>query len=607
MSTSPSWKLCVATCLAMVLLSLIPQLHLWLVRGRDWNGAYVSPQGDELLYSAYINALIDGRTRKNDPFGGKDSSASAPLPESIFSIQFVPAYAIALPARTFGVSASTAFIVLVAAAALFAGLSVFWLLNYVTGDHQLAAAGTLFVLCLGCVVGRYGFFGTFLDIGVAAFPFLRRYQPAAAFPLFFVFQLLVWRALTSERKRGARVSAVLAGLTLAVLIFSHLYLWTATAAWLACIGVLWLYSRPSDRSQAAAVLTTIGVIAAIALVPYAYLVSLRAATLDQQQILISTHSADLLRIYEILGAAILVALVIGIWRRRIELTEPRVVYAASLALLPFVVFNQQILTGKTMQVFHFEIAVVNYSTLVGLLITLTLFCKRLPRRLLLWTAGLSFAWGVFLVGLPARLVFVPLALANDQRIPVLLRLKELSQQDGTAADLRTKGQTSALVFSPSVALIALLPTWTSQGTLIDVTGVDCRGVTPEERKKLFYMHLYYSKADTEALRQALNGIPDRSHDELSSVRTVIFGYERTSPALISQFEPIQEDEIEREVEAYQTYANSFSREEALKRPITYAVVPTDSNFDFANLDRWYERDAGERVEDYTLYRLKLRN
>ena len=158
----------------MVLLSLIPQFHLWLVRGRDWNGAYVSPQGDEPLYSAYINALIEGRTRKNDPFGGQDSSSSVNLPESIFSIQFVPAYAIALPARTFGASASTAFIVLIAAAALLASLSVFWLLNYVAGDHRLAAAGTLFVLCLGCVVGRYGLFGTFLDVGIPSLPFLRR-------------------------------------------------------------------------------------------------------------------------------------------------------------------------------------------------------------------------------------------------------------------------------------------------------------------------------------------------------------------------------------------------------------------------------------------------
>jgi hypothetical protein len=367
MSTSLSylagWKLCALTCLAMVLLSLLPQIHLWIVRGREWNGAYVSPQGDELLYSAYINALIEGRTRRNDPFGARDSSLSAPLPESIFSIQSVPAYAVALPARTFGVSASTAFIVLIAVAALLASLSVFWLLNYVTGDPRLASAGTLFVLCLGCVVGRFGVFGTFLDIGVAAFPFLRRYQPAAVFPLFFVFQVLVWRALTTERKRGSQVSAALAGLSLAVLIFSHLYLWTASAAWLACLGALWLYFRSSDRRKTSAVLITVGAIPAIALMPYAHLVSHRAATLDQQQIMISTHSPDLLRVHELLGAAVLLALIIGMLRNRIEPNNPVVIYATSLALLPFIVFNQQVLTGRTMQVFHFEVGVVNYSTL----------------------------------------------------------------------------------------------------------------------------------------------------------------------------------------------------------------------------------------------------
>ncbi len=589
----------------MVLLSLIPQIHLWIVRGRDSNGAYVSPHVDEPLYSAYINALIDGRARRNDPFGGRDNSPSAPLPESGFSIQLVPAYAIAFPARAIGVSAATAFIVLNAAAALFASLSVFWLINCVAGDSRLAAAGTLFVLCLGCIVGRYGVFGTFLDIGIAAFPFLRRYQPAAAFPLFFVFQLLIWHALTRERKRGARICAILAGLTLATLVFSYLYLWTAAAAWLGSFGALWLYFRPSDRGTTSALLTTAGAITVMALVPYAYLVSHRAVALDEQLTLISTHSPNLFRIHEVLGAAILVALVIGVWRSTIQRTEPRFIFAVSLALLPFIVFNQQILTGRTMQAFHFEIFVVNYSTMVGLLITLALLWKPVPHRLLIWMGTLSFVFGVIVVGLPARLVFVPQAIANDRSIPVLLRLRELSRQDGTVADLRTKGQASTLVFSPSVTLITQLPTWTSQGTLLDMGGVDFGSVTREQRKQFLYMHLYYSKTDTEDLRQALKGARDRSRDELSSVRTVIFGYERTSPALTPQFKPIQEDEIEREVQAYQAYANSFSRAEALKRPITYAVVPTEGNFNLANLDRWYERDAGERVGAYTLYRLKL--
>ncbi len=590
----------------MVLLSLIPQIHLWIVRGRDWNGAYIGAFVDEPYYSGYINALIDGRPRKNDPFGGKDNSASAPLPESIFSIQFIPAYVVALPARTLGVSASTAFIVLIAAAALFASLSVFWLLNCIAGDDRLAAVGTLFVLCLGGALGSYGFFGTSIDITIPVLPFLRRYEPAVAFPLFFVFQVLVWRTLMNRTKRAVLVSSLVAALVFAVLIFSYLYLWTAAAAWLACIGVLWLYLRTDERRKTLALLSTLGGIAVVALVPYLYLLSHRAATLDEQQILISTHRPDLLRVHEILGAAILVVLVIGILRRRIERAESRVIYAASLALLPFVVFNQQVLTGKSMQAFHFETYVVNYSTAVGLLITITVFCKPVSRRLLIWMATLSVLWGLIAVVLVPQLISFPLAVADDQRTPVLLRLKELSRQDGTLADLRTKGQTSSLVFSPSVALIKLLPTWTSQGTLLDITGGDCGSVTREEQKKFFYMHLYYSRAEVEDLRKALSGTLDRFHDELSSVRNIVFGHARIFPQLNFQFQPIQPDEIEREVQAYQAYANSFSREDAVKRPIDYAIIPVAGNFDFSNLDRWYERDAGERVGDYTLFRLKLR-
>jgi len=221
--------------------------------------------------------------------------------------------------------------------------------------------------------------------------------------------------------------------------------------------------------------------------------------------------------------------------------------------------------------------------------------------------GLSISWGVIAVGLPSRIAFVPMAIENDQRIPVLLRLKELAKEDGTVSDLRTKGQASTLVFSPSVALIALLPTWTSQGTLLDVTGVDSGNMTREERKEFFYMHLYYSNAETEALRKVLNGTPDKSHDELSSARSVIFGHDRIYPALNSQFQPLRQDEIEREIQTYQTYVNTFSREEVIKRAIAYAVVPADVNFDFIRLDHWYERDAGEPVGAYTLYRLKLRD
>jgi hypothetical protein len=599
------WKLCALISLALVLLSLIPQIQLWITRGREWNGAYVATQGDELLYSAYINSLMDGRSRKNDPFGGRDSVSGSPLPESTFSIQFIPSYAIASVARALGMSASSAFIVLISVAAFLAGVSVFWLIDTVTEDHRTAATGTLFVLCLGWVVGRYGIFNTFFDIGIPALHFLRRYQPSAAFPLFFVFQWLVWRALHNETTRVRRVTSILAGLTLAVLIFSYLFLWTGALAWLTCIGTLWLCLRPSERRKTITTLTTIVLITISALLPYFYLISHRAATLDEQQTLISIHRPDLLRVHEILSAIILLLLMMGIRRHKIELADSRVLYAAALALLPFVVFNQQILTGKAMQSFHFEIFVVNYSTLISLFITVTLLWRPVSRRFLILTSAISLAVGLIVVLVPLRLVFLPLAIADDQRIPVLLRLKQLSEQDSTLAELHRQGHASTLVFSPTFALMRVLPTWTSQGTLLDLGGVDFGTTTREQRKQFFYMHLYYSKVEADALGKALKNT--QSYPAMdSSARSLVFGHERITPALNFDFNPIRSIEIDAEVQVYQSYSNSFSREEALKRPIAYAVIPNEGSFDFTNLDRWYERDAGERVGDYVLYRLRLR-
>jgi hypothetical protein len=591
----------------MLVLSLIPQIHLWLVRGREWNGAYVTLQGDEPLYSAYINALIDGRDRRNAPFTARDHTVSSPLGESTFSIQFIPSYTLWFFAKLLGVSASSVFIILIATAALFAGLTVFWLINSVVGDARIAAAGTLFVLCLGGLAGGHGLMGLLLktDLSIPSLPFLRRYQPALAFPLFFVFLTLVWRALNSEERR-ARVLAVLSGLTMAILIFSYFYLWTAAAAWLVCIGLLWLFFRSQDRWKTLSVISvTIGIMG-VALAPYAYLVSKRPATLDEQQTLASTHLPDLLRISEILGALILVTLFLSILRKKVQLSEPRTILVVSLALLPFAVFNHQILTGRTMQPYHYEAFVSNYTVLVSAVVLLAVLRKVVSDRLLVWIAVLSFSWGLVEVGLPSRLNTVPAAVINDQVVPMFLRLKQLSNEDGTLEGLRAEGRASTIVFSPQLVVTELQPTWTSQGTLLDKGGLDFGSLTREVRKEFFYMHLYYAKADIESLRKALHGIPDDPTMNYYA-RSVIFGHDRVVPALSDHFKPIQPEEIEHEISVYQDYANSFSREHVLKRPVTYTITPADPAFDFSNIDRWYERDAGERVGAYVLHRLKVRS
>ncbi len=601
---SGNFKLGAMTASAVVLLSLVPQIHFWFVRGADWQGAYAVLQGDEFLYSAYVNALIDGRPRRNDPFAGRDSTPESPLPESTFSIQFIPAFAIAWLARAFHVSASSAFIALLAIAGLLASLSLHCLLASVTGDGKVAAVGVMFVLCLGALAGEQGIAGLVLKPGVVflGLPFLRRYQPAADLPLFFVFCALVWQALDPENKRRAWLYSTLAGLSLAVLIFSYLYLWTAAAAWLICLALLWLYLRPQgERQRALGLFLMPAIVATFALIPFAYLISQRASSLDEAQTLVLTHRPDPFRAPEIIGLVLLVLLVMAVRRGKAKRSDARVIFAASFALLPLVLFNQQVLTGRSMQPYHFESFVVNYAVLIGVVIVTMLFHQTIKRRSLLSIAVLCFLWGAIEVTMPL-LANYRSDVAADQMVPVLRRLQELSKEDGTLSSLREQGRAN-LVFSPERDVMGLLPTWAPQGTLLGMGALDFGSASQQERKELLYMYLYYSGADAGRLRELLN---ETSGDTFMNhyARIAIFGHERVVPMLSFHFESIRPEEIEEEVKAYQAYVDSFTREKVLLHQLTYVVTKGES--DLSHVDLWYERDAGERIGDYSLYRVKLR-
>jgi hypothetical protein len=609
MSVRPSspagWKWCALVSAAMVLLSLAPQVHLWLVRGSEWRGAYASVQGDEFLYSAYINALIDGRPRLNDPFAGRDSTAISPLPESPFSIQFIPPLIIASLARVGGASAASTFIVLIGVAALGASLSVAWLLACVTGDRELAAAGVFVVLCFGAVAAGQGLIGILLkrDVIFLGLPFVRRYQPAAVFPLFFVFCALLWLALTSRNRWPARLHSALAGVVLAVLVFSYLFLWTAAAAWLSCLALLWLYLRPrSEKWPSIELFIITAAITICALLPYAYLVSHRATSLDAAQTLTFTHRPDLFRIPEVIGVLILIALFTALRKKQIERSEPRVIFAASFAFLPLILFNQQLLTGRSVQPYHFEGLVANYAELISLVILAAFLRPRITNRTLGSIAAFCFLWGAVEVGIATFANFKSNVIA-DEMIPVLLRLKELSHQDSTSAG--RADHASTLVFSSRREVMAWLPTWTSQGTLLGMGTLDFGSASQEERKEFLYIHLYYSGADATRLRALLS---QTAGDFFMShyARIAIFGHERVVPLLGFDSKPIRSEEIEQEVKLYQSYVDSFSREKALLRPFTYVVAAAETPSDFSRIDRWYQRDAGEKIDGYYLYRVRLR-
>jgi len=282
--------------------------------------------------------------------------------------------------------------------------------------------------------------------------------------------------------------------------------------------------------------------------------------------------------------------------------DARLIFAASLALLPLVLFNQQILTGRSMQPYHFETFVTNYAVLISLVILTALLYQPIIRRRLPWIAALCFLWGAVEVTMPV-LANYKTNMAADEMVPVLLRLKELSIQDGTLSNLRSQGRTGTLVFSPQRDVMGMLPTWAPQGTILGMGGLDFGSVSQQERKELFYLWLYYAAVDAARLREILSG---RAEDSFMThyARIATFGHEREVPMLSLDFEPIRPEEIEAEASAYQNYVDSFSREVASRHPLAYVVTRAES--DFSHVDLWYEHDAGERFGDYNLYRLQLR-
>ena len=599
-------KWCLLAVTAITFLSLLPQLRFWIARGSQWQGAYTVLQPDEVLYSAYVNALIDGRPRRNDPTAGQDDHPQAPLPESLFSIQFVPPFIIAWMAKVCGTSASGAFIALLAISGFFASLAVFWLIASITGDSRLATVGVLVVFCFGAAAGGQGLIGLLLkpDVKFLGLPFLRRFEPAAPFPLFFVFCALIWHTLTTTNKRAATVLAVLAGTTLGVLIFSYFFLWTIAAAWVVCVGGLWLFMRPDDRRKSVRAFVIAILPVVVALILYSYLLSHLPPALDKAQVLTWTHRPDLLRIPEMIGAFIMVLFIMGVRRNKISLDDPQCIFAVSFALLPFVVFNQQLLTGRSIQPFHYEVLIGNYVVLISVVMIVRFLQPRVRGRTAALIGFTCLLWGSVEVNLSFQANY-NLAVRNDEMVPVLLRLREQAKHDGTWEGLRDHGKTPALVFSPQYGISTLLPTWAPQGSLLAPGSISFQSLAEAERKEWLYMHFYYCGKSADYLSELLN---DRASDPFLThfARSTIFGSERVVMFLGWDFKPIRQDEITQEARAYEAFAQTFSHEEAAKRPLGYAITLATSGFDFSNIDRWYERDAGEHFGTYILYRLKLR-
>jgi hypothetical protein len=595
------WKFAVWGALTIALLSLCPQLLMWGSRGAQWNGSYAEFHGDEWVYSAYVQALIDGRPRRNDPYTGRDDRPDNPQPESLFSIQFLPAYMVAIPARLLGISSSTAFIGLGVLAPFFACLTIFWLIANVAHDRSLAAAGAVVVLCLGALAAGEGLIHLLISGDNYSFlPFLRRYEPVIPFPLLFVFCTVVWKALND--RRFAFVWAVAAGLVLDLLIFSYFFLWTTAGAWLACIALLWFVAYPGKLRQDSRPFLTILLLAGTALVPYVVLLSRRSVTMDAGQKLTLSHAPDLLRMPELIGLAAIVLIVFGALRGRLNWRAPETLFAASFALTPLIVFNQQVITGRSLQPFHYGSFIANYLALVGAVLASVITWRgsegeTRPIRYR-WAGRLAFIaiwWAAIEVLAPAK-VIIRDSQFTDRAAAVCQRLRQRSTADGLVTSSAIDPRPLVLASDNKVAVI--LPTFAPQAVLW-APHFDFLNLAAGESRERFYEYLYFTGIEGDKLGKELA-------QPMSTFAAAAFGHERVIPDMSVKAKPITSEEIASQVADYKAYYSSFTRDRAVQHILSYVIVPSAGGPDLSNLDRWYQRDKGEQVRDYILYRVQLR-
>ena len=577
-ATVETWRWGILAATALALVTLWPTLTLWFERGVNYNGFYGLQQYDEEFYAGYINTLLLGRPRQSDPAqcGGTSNY------ESLFSIQFVPAYLIAIPTRFLGISVSTVFIVLMPLIAFLAILSVYVLIRCLTGDTRISAIGALCVLCLGTVPSGEGLMGDLVGsrANFHGLLFLRRYLPGVPFPLFFAFCAFTWRAFTDKSPLKYSLAS---GLLLLLLIFSYFYLWTFALAWTASFALLSWIARTEFRSRITYRVLPIAFFGGLGILLYAKMLSRRAVSSDPIVALESSHALDVFRYSEIACLIIAAVLYYFVRRQQKPLGKPSTVFTFSLLLTPLLVFNQQVLTGLSLQPYHYEFYIGNYVTVLAAVLTAWILWEQRIRKAPLALIGciaLFWAWGEMAVGAKLQRPY-------NIRRDALLSISERIKGDG-------------VVYSDDVWVVNNhISTFTSLPVLWGLHTQLCSSLTPEEARERFYQYLYYTDYRPEQLRRALQNA--------NYIATAaLFGYERAGEKLLKNRKPVSADEIEQVVGNYSEYISRFSLKEALHPQLSYVIITEAGPTAPTNLDLWYERDEGERIGEFVLYRVSPR-
>lgn len=567
----------------MAFLSLYPQFYFQIKRGENYNGATFYYDFDESAYASYLQALIDGRPRKNSIYQGLEEPTTN---ENLFSIQFASAYLAAIPARILGLNSESAFLAISVLVSFFVSLSIFAFLFQITKNEAFSAVGTLFILLFGATAAGASILKETFGFGASAFylTFLRRFTPAVAFPFIFLLINSVWLGLKATKTQTKILFALLASLSFAFLVFGYFFFWTTVLAWLVGLFCLNFLFQKENRNWQFWLLILCGII--LSLIPYFWLLSARNPTTDASQVLEHTRKIVFLRPTLIVGVIILFLTFLAIKLKRIELKNQTTIFIISLATLPILVFNQQIITGYSLQPMHYNMYILNYLDLLALVLLIgEIFKEKLPKvKSVLWLIPtiLFCVWGIIEINYATKYRF-GYNVGRDEAILVNKRLGEIGEKSQITLNFDSiQGDNQ--------------PTLAPQGVLWAEHLYIGGNISAEEHQRRYFLFLYFQNKDEKWLRQQLQFCP-------SQPCKALIGW-RINPTLSYNSSRIEETEINSLATKYADFLQNINSSNVFDPTLSFVVVPNNLPLDFTNLDRWYERDSGEKFGRFTLYKVR---
>jgi hypothetical protein len=592
----------------VVAFALLPQIDLWKTRGDDYHGAYAVIDFDEPFYAAYIQSQKDGKPFKNSPFSGMMDSEETPQKDSYLSIQFLSTYPIAVFSDIFELSISQTMILVTVLCGFLSSFIIFRLFYLFTLDVFSSSVGTLLVLVCGAFAGgQGGIISSILPENVQyANPllFLRRSNPAISFPILFLFFIWVWEFFCSVKTQTKIVFSILAVGSFAFTVYAYYFHWTTAFAWLFGLLILWAIFRFNDlwRNKLHLFILFTGALAA--LIPYLIQVSNRTGSTDSSLFLVSTHQPDLFRIPELISYLTIIVLWIAKHKEWINIKDSKILFLLSLALVAPMVFNQQILTGRSLQPFHYEFFCVNYISVLSLTIVCFILLKERSKsgdfRKLLLSLGITVVFFGYFDSLPGISTMREINVRRDELLPVAEKVRSINQNSPPPLINQPTVLLSFDFVETSYLNSIDFPAFGSQAVLWGPHISMFPDISSEENQRRLFKALYYQGFNKERFKTELK--------QNILLLFSVFNGERVSKIYTGEIRPISNEEIEEMAEKYERFYQSFDLREATTPTLSYILVNKNSKKnDFSIVDQWYNRDGGEIFGNFILYRVKIRH